>query len=34
MNTGSLIAEIAGLIGDPARAAMLMALLDGRTHRN
>ena len=32
MNTGSLIAEIAGLVGDPARAAMLMALLDGRAH--
>jgi DNA-binding transcriptional ArsR family regulator len=32
MNTGSLIAEIAGLVGDPARATMLMALLDGRAH--
>ena len=32
MNTGFLIAEIAGLVGDPARAAMLMELLDGRAH--
>jgi DNA-binding transcriptional ArsR family regulator len=30
MNTASLIAEIAGLVGDPARAAMLTTLLDGR----
>ena len=30
MTTGPLIAEIAGLVGDPARAAMLCALLDGR----
>src|SRR5207244_5398864 len=30
MNTGPLIAEIAGLVGEPARAAMLSALLDGR----
>jgi DNA-binding transcriptional ArsR family regulator len=30
MNTAPLIAEIAGLVGDPARAAMLTALLDGR----
>jgi DNA-binding transcriptional ArsR family regulator len=30
MNTGSLIAEIAELVGEPARAAMLTALLDGR----
>src|SRR5258705_6617057 len=30
MNTGPLIAEIAGLVGDPARATMLSALLDGR----
>jgi DNA-binding transcriptional ArsR family regulator len=30
MNTGPLIAEIAGLVGDPARALILTALLDGR----
>jgi DNA-binding transcriptional ArsR family regulator len=30
MITGPLIAEIAGLIGEPARATMLSALLDGR----
>jgi DNA-binding transcriptional ArsR family regulator len=30
MVTGSLIAEIAALVGEPARAAMLSALLDGR----
>jgi DNA-binding transcriptional ArsR family regulator len=30
MNTGSLIAEIAALVGEPARATMLSALLDGR----
>jgi DNA-binding transcriptional ArsR family regulator len=30
MITGPLIAEIAGLVGEPARAAMLSALLDGR----
>src|SRR3954466_13032214 len=30
MNTGPLIAEIAGLVGEPARATMLTALLDGR----
>ena len=30
MNTGPLIAEIAGLVGEPARATMLSALLDGR----
>src|SRR5438132_2641283 len=30
MITGPLIAEIAGLVGDPARATMLSALLDGR----
>jgi DNA-binding transcriptional ArsR family regulator len=30
MNTGPLIAEIAALVGDPARATMLSALLDGR----
>jgi DNA-binding transcriptional ArsR family regulator len=30
MNMGPLIAEIAGLVGEPARAAMLSALLDGR----
>jgi DNA-binding transcriptional ArsR family regulator len=30
MNTGPLIAEIAGLVGEPARACMLSALLDGR----
>src|SRR2546422_2612551 len=30
MVTGPLIAEIAGLVGEPARASMLSALLDGR----
>jgi DNA-binding transcriptional ArsR family regulator len=30
MNMGPLISEIAGLVGEPARAAMLSALLDGR----
>ena len=30
MVTGSLIAEIAALVGEPARATMLSALLDGR----
>lgn len=30
MIPGPLIAEIAGLVGEPARAAMLSALLDGR----
>jgi DNA-binding transcriptional ArsR family regulator len=30
MNTGPLIAEIAALVGDPARATILTALLDGR----
>ena len=30
MNTGPLIAEIAALVGEPARASMLSALLDGR----
>jgi DNA-binding transcriptional ArsR family regulator len=30
MITGRLIAEIAALVGEPARAAMLSALLDGR----
>lgn len=30
MITGPLIAEIAALVGDPARATMLSALLDGR----
>jgi DNA-binding transcriptional ArsR family regulator len=30
MNTGSEIAEVAALIGDPARANILMALADGR----
>src|SRR5258707_1355928 len=30
MNTGSLIAEIAALVGEPARATILSALLDGR----
>src|ERR1700751_5253115 len=29
MNTGPLIAEIAALVGDPARATILTALLDG-----
>lgn len=31
MITGSIIAEIAALVGDPARATMVSALLDGRT---
>src|SRR5438309_1846694 len=30
MTTGRIIAEIAALVGDPARATMLSALLDGR----
>src|SRR5262245_11603457 len=30
MTTGPIIAEIAALVGDPARATMLSALLDGR----
>jgi DNA-binding transcriptional ArsR family regulator len=30
MITAPMIAEIAGLVGDPARAAMVSALLDGR----
>lgn len=30
MNTAPLIAELAGLVGDPARATILTALLDGR----
>jgi DNA-binding transcriptional ArsR family regulator len=30
MTTGPLIAEIAGLVGEPARATMLAALVDGR----
>ena len=30
MITGAIIAEIAALVGDPARAAMMWALLDGR----
>jgi DNA-binding transcriptional ArsR family regulator len=30
MITGSIIAEIAALVGEPARATMLAALLDGR----
>jgi DNA-binding transcriptional ArsR family regulator len=30
MNTGTNIAEIAALVGDPARANMLMALMDGQ----
>ena len=29
MNNGSYIAEIAALLGDPARANMLSALMDG-----
>jgi hypothetical protein len=33
VNTGSLIAEIAALVGDPARGTMLTALLDGRESR-
>ncbi len=32
MNEGPYIAEVASLIGDPARANMLCALLDGRAH--
>ena len=31
MITGPIIAEIAALVGDPARATMLSALLEGRT---
>ena len=31
MTTGPIIAEIAALVGDPARAEIVMALLDGRT---
>src|SRR5437764_6508396 len=30
MTTGRIIAEIAALVGDPARATMVSALLDGR----
>src|SRR5262245_50617104 len=30
MITGAIIAEIAALVGDPARATMVSALLDGR----
>src|SRR5207247_10155620 len=30
MITGPIIAEIAALVGDPARATMVAALLDGR----
>lgn len=30
MNTAPLIAEIAGLVGEPARASIMTALLDGR----
>ncbi len=30
MITGAIIAEIAALVGDPARATMVAALLDGR----
>lgn len=30
MITGSIIAEIAALVGDPARATMVVALIDGR----
>src|ERR1700722_6978627 len=30
MSTGTSVAEIAALVGDPARANMLDALLDGR----
>ena len=30
MTTGPIIAEIAALVGEPARATMLLALLDGR----
>ena len=30
MVTGPIIAEIAALVGDPARATMLSAVLDGR----
>jgi hypothetical protein len=28
--TGPMIAEVAALVGDPARATMLSSLLDGR----
>src|SRR5881227_300084 len=31
MDTGPKIAQVAALIGDPARANMLSALMDGRT---
>ena len=31
MITGPIIAEVAALVGDPARATMVAALLDGRT---
>ena len=31
MITGPIIAEIAALVGDPARATMVSALLDGRS---
>jgi DNA-binding transcriptional ArsR family regulator len=31
MITGPIIAEVAALVGDPARATMMSALLDGRT---
>ena len=33
MITGPIIAEIAALVGDPARATMVSALLDGRALR-
>ena len=32
MNNGAELAEVAALIGDPARANMLMMLVDGRAH--
>src|SRR5207247_3532814 len=31
MDTGPKIAQVAALVGDPARANMLSALMDGRT---
>jgi uridine phosphorylase len=31
MDTGAKIAQVAALVGDPARANMLSALMDGRT---
>ena len=31
MDTGPKIAQVAAFVGDPARASMLSALMDGRT---